>query len=97
MIFSVCALALIAAMVLALIRAFRGPTVYDRILALNSFGTLTALMIAVVGFLMDRPDFLDLALVYVLINFIGPVAVLKFREYGEFGDSTEGELETRER
>lgn len=79
------AAAILATMVLALTRAFLGPTVYDRILALNGFGTKTVLMIAVYGFLTERPDFLDIAIVYALINFIGTIAVLKFFEYGDLG------------
>ena len=70
-------------MLLALVRAVVGPTVYDRILAVNMFGTKTVLLIAVLGFLTGRPDFLDLALVYVLINFIGTIAILKFVHYGD--------------
>ena len=58
-------------MLLALVAAVRGPTVYDRILAVNMFGTKTVLLIAVAGFLAGRPEFLDLALVYALVNFIG--------------------------
>lgn len=85
--FSAAAAIIILAMVLSLIRGLRGPTLYDRILALNSFGTKTALMIAVLGYLMHRPYFLDIALVYILINFIGPIAILKFFEYGELGGS----------
>lgn len=80
------AAAILATMVLALTRAFLGPTVYDRILALNGFGTKTVLMIAVYGFLTERPDFLDIAIVYALINFIGTIAVLKFFRYGSMGD-----------
>lgn len=67
---------------LALVRALAGPTIYDRILAANSFGTKTVLLIGVYGFLSGRPDFLDIALVYALINFVGTIAVLKFFEYG---------------
>lgn len=63
---------------LALIRALRGPTVYDRVLAVNMFGTKTALLLSVIAFLFGRPDFLDLALAYALINFIGVLAVLEF-------------------
>ena len=62
-----------------------GPTVYDRVLAANTFGTKTVLLIAVLGFLTERPDFLDLAIVYALINFIGTIAVLKLFEYGDLG------------
>lgn len=75
-------LAILVTMTLAMVRALRGPTVYDRILALNVFGTKTVLLISVLGFLTGRPDFLDLALVYALINFIGVIAMLKFFEYG---------------
>ena len=83
-------LGLLTAMLLALARALLGPTLYDRILAVNSFGTKTVLFIAVVGFLSGRPHFLDIALVYALINFIGTVAVLKLSHYGEFGASATG-------
>jgi len=81
--FVAAALAILVTMALAMVRALRGPTVYDRILALNVFGTKTVLLIAVLGFLTGRPDFLDLALVYALINFIGVIAMLKFFEYGD--------------
>jgi len=65
-------------MALALIRAVMGPTVYDRVLAVNMFGTKTVLLLSVIAFLSGRPDFLDLALAYALINFIGILAVLEF-------------------
>ncbi len=65
-------------MALAVARALLGPTVFDRILAVNMLGTKAVLLVAVLGFLAGRPDFLDLALVYVFLNFIGTVAVLKF-------------------
>lgn len=85
MMFAAAAIGLVVAMALALIRAYAGPTLYDRILAVNAFGTKTVLMIAVLGFMMGRPDFLDIALVYALINFIGTIAVLKFFRYGDLG------------
>ena len=71
-------LAILVTMVLALVRALRGPTVYDRVLAVNMFGTKTALLLSVIAFLMGRPDFLDLALAYALINLVGILAVLEF-------------------
>ncbi len=73
--------AILVVMAIALARAFSAPTVYDRILGVNMFGTKTVLFIAVGGYLMGRPDFLDIAIVYALINFIGMVAVLRFFEY----------------
>ena len=69
-------------MLLALTRSILGPTVFDRILALNMFGTKTVLLISVAGFWANRPDFMDLALVYALVNFTGTIAVLKFSRYG---------------
>ena len=71
-------LALLVTMALALTRALLGPTVYDRVLAVNMIGTKTVLLLSVLSFLFGRPDFLDLALAYALINFIGVLAVLEF-------------------
>jgi|TARA_B100000929_G_scaffold275146_1_gene248851 multicomponent Na+:H+ antiporter subunit F len=76
------------AMMMALFSAIIGRTVYDKILAVNIFGTVTVLFIALFGFLSDRPDFLDIALVYALINFISTVAILKFFEYGDISKSS---------
>lgn len=76
--FYAAAIAIVITMALALGRALLGPTVYDRVLAVNMFGTKTVLLLAVVAFLYGRPDFLDLALAYALINFIGVLAVLEF-------------------
>ena len=81
MMFVVCATAILVTMAMALFRSLRGPSVYDRILAINSFGTLTVILFSVHGFLTGRPEFLDLALVYALINFIGTIAVTKFVTY----------------
>ena len=71
-------IATLVTMALALVRALLGPSIYDRLLAANMFGTKTVLLLSVVAFLYGRPDFLDLALVYALINFIGVIAVLEF-------------------
>ena len=71
-------IATLVTMALALVRALLGPTVYDRVLSVNMFGTKTVLLISVIAFLAGRPDFLDLALAYALINFIGVLAVLEF-------------------
>ena len=71
-------LATLITMGLALVRAVLGPSVYDRVLAVNMFGTKTVLLLSVIAFLAGRPDFLDLALTYALINFIGVLAVLDY-------------------
>jgi multicomponent Na+:H+ antiporter subunit F len=76
---------IMASMVLALVRALRGPTIFDRILAVNAFGTATVLFISTHGFLFGRPEFLDLALVYALMNFISTLAVLKFLHHSDLG------------
>jgi len=83
--FAVTTIVVLVAMLLALVRALLGPTLYDRILAVNTFGTITVLFIGIFGFLTERPEFLDIALVYALINFIVTIAVLKFFEYGDLG------------
>ena len=83
--FVAAAAGILVSMTLALARAILGPTVYDRVMAVNTFGTKTVLLIAVLGFLTERPEFLDLAIVYALINFIGTIAVLKFFESGDLG------------
>ncbi|MCZ6465949.1 MAG: monovalent cation/H+ antiporter complex subunit F, partial [Alphaproteobacteria bacterium] len=77
--------AILVTMALALVRAIKGPTIYDRILAVNAFGTLTVVLIAVHGFLAGRPEFLDIALVYALINFIATIAVTKYVKFSHLG------------
>ncbi|WP_232334943.1 monovalent cation/H+ antiporter complex subunit F [Pseudohalioglobus lutimaris] len=74
----VVSVAILVTMVLALVRALLGPSVYDRVLAVNVFGTKTVLLLSVIAFLYGRPDFLDLALAYALINVVGILAVLEF-------------------
>ncbi len=78
-------LAVLATMGMALLRGLLGPTVYDRILAVNLFGTKTVLLIALLAARSGRSDYLDIALLYALINFIGVIAVLKYFEYGSLG------------
>ena len=79
-------IALLVALALALTRAVLGPTVFDRLQAANTIGTVALLMLAVIGFLTGRPEFLDLALVYGLLNVVGTIAVLKFFRYGDLGE-----------
>lgn len=84
--FSVAAVALLATLALLLVRAVKGPTVFDRLLASNTIGNVAVLLLAVIGFLTGRPDFLDLALVYGLLNVVGTIAVLKFFRHGRLGE-----------
>ena len=96
--FVAASVAVVVAMALALTRAILGPTLYDRVLSVNSFGTKTVLLLGLIGFLTGRPDFLDIALLYALINFVGTIAILKFFRYGALapvmtdGPATEEEV-----
>ena len=84
--FAAAALALLATLALALVRAALGPPLLDRAQAANTVGTTAMLLLAVMGFLNGRPEFLDLALVYGLLNVIGTIAVLKYFRRGNLGD-----------
>ncbi len=77
-------IAILVGMVLLLARALIGPTLYDRVLAVNAFGTKTVLVIGLLGYVMGRPDFLDIAMIYTLINFVTTIAILKFFRYRSF-------------
>ena len=91
MMFEVASAALLLAMTLAIVRAVKGPTVFDRVLAGNSIGTLSILLLAVVGFLTGRPEWLDIALIYGLLNLISTFAVLKFFRHGDVAYDPEEE------
>ncbi len=84
--FAVATAALLVSLALLLARAVIGPTVFDRLLAANTMGTVTVLLLSVMGFLGGRPEFLDLAIVYGLLNVVGTIAVLKFFRRGDLGD-----------
>jgi multicomponent Na+:H+ antiporter subunit F len=86
MMFAAAALALLVTLALVMVRVVRGPTVFDRALGANTVGTVAMLLLAVMGFLDGRPEFLDLAIVYGLLNVIGTMAVLKYLRRGNLGD-----------
>ena len=92
--FATAILAVLAALVLTVARALKGPTVFDRLLAANSVGTAAILLLALFGFMTGRPEFLDIGLLYALLNVIGTLAVLKFFRYGSLGHGGEEETET---
>lgn len=85
MMFTVAALAILVALGMIIIRVLKGPTVFDRVIAANSIGTLSVLLLAVMGYVFGRPAFIDLAITYALLNVIGTIAVLKFFRYGDLG------------
>lgn len=91
--FTAAAAGLLIALGLALVRAVLGPTVFDRVQAANTIGTLAVLLLAVIGFLTGRPEFLDLAIIYGLLNVVGTVAVLKFFSFGDLGEPGSGGAE----
>ena len=81
--FVVATAAILATMLMALVRAFRGPSVFDRVQAVN-------MLVAVTGFSAGRPEWLDLAILYALMNFIGMLALLRFSAFGSLaGDGEE--------
>ena len=80
--FEIAAIVIVLGAVLVLYRAIKGPKVYDRALAVNIIGTKTVILLALIGFIYERPHFLDIALVYALINFIATIAFLKYMETG---------------
>lgn len=83
--FLILVITILLALILVLVRALLGPSIYDRILAVNSVGTKIIILIAAYGFLTGRPDFLDVAMLYALISYITTIAVLKFFEYDDLG------------
>lgn len=87
--FTVAAAAILIVLTLAVIRALKGPTVFDRTLAANAVGTAAIMLLAIVGFLTDRPEFLDIGITYALLNIIGTLAVLKFWRYGDLSHTGE--------
>ena len=76
---------LIVSIFLTLVRALKGPTSYDRILSVNAMGTTIVVAVSMLGFLKGRPDFLDLAVVYALVNFVATIAILRFVEHRSLG------------
>lgn len=81
--FEAAMLAVIAALILVVVRVVKGPTVFDRVLAGNTTGTLAIILVAVLGFLNGRPEFLDIALTYGFLNLISTLAILKFFRFGD--------------
>jgi multicomponent Na+:H+ antiporter subunit F len=87
--FATASVAVLITLSLVLVRAALGPTVFDRVQAANTVGTCALMLLALIGFLTGRPEFLDLAIVYGLLNVIGTIAVLKYFRYGGLGDAGE--------
>ena len=93
MMYAAAAAGVVVTMIFAMILALRGPGIYSRILAVNVFGTLSVMLIAIYGFVDGRPEFLDLGIVYALINFIGTLAVAKYVTFADMGHGDDGDPE----
>lgn len=91
MIYAVAAIAVLIALALAIVRALLGPTIFDRVLAANAVGTAAILLLSVLGFLTGRPEFLDVGILYALLNIIATLAVLKYFRHGDLGHAGEEE------
>jgi multicomponent Na+:H+ antiporter subunit F len=87
--FAAAVLAILVALVLAVLRALKGPTIFDRVLAGNSVGTLAILLLAAVGFLTGRPEWFDIGITYGLLNLISTLAILKFFRHGDLAHDAE--------
>ena len=91
--FTAATVAVILALTLAVVRAVRGPTVFDRVLAGNAVGTLAILLLIVVGFLTGRPEWVDIGLTYALLNLVATLAILKYFRYGDLAYDVDEEAE----
>ncbi len=79
--FLAASLAIVFLMALCLYRALFGPGVLNRIVAGNVLGTKAIALILLIGMIFGRVEFfIDIALVYALINFIGTLAFSKYFE-----------------
>lgn len=85
--FIVAAIAVLITLALAVVRALAGPTVFDRLVAANAVGNGAILLVAVFGFLTDRPEFLDMGILYAMLNIVGTIAVLKYFRFGDLSHS----------
>lgn len=76
--FLVAAAILVVLAIAMFYRALAGPTTQDRVLAVNVLGTNTVVILALLAGGMGEPSFLDIALIYALLNFLMAVAISKF-------------------
>ena len=90
--YAIATFAVLIALALAVVRAVRGPTVFDRVLAGNTVGTLAILLLIAVGFLTDRPEWVDIGLTYALLNLIGTLAILKYFRHGDLAHDAEEDV-----
>jgi len=79
--FTVTAVILTSIILIPFYRVVKGPTVFDRLLGANAIGTKTLVLVCLLGFVFNRVDlFVDITLMYAVLNFIGTIAMAKFFE-----------------
>ena len=72
--------------VMLTVRAAKGPTAFDRSLAVNCIGTVIILGISLHGFALGRPEFVDISNLYAVLNFLGTLAILRFYRNSDVSD-----------
>ncbi|MFQ6071393.1 MAG: monovalent cation/H+ antiporter complex subunit F [Methanosarcinales archaeon] len=82
LLFKIISITIIITTLLCLYRGVYGPEMYNRLVAINTIGTKTIVILVLIGFIYERPFFFDIALVYALLNFIGTLAISKYVETG---------------
>lgn len=85
LVLSICICAVLLSMAVVAVRGYAGPTMFDRILAANLFGTYSVVLITLMGLLMQEPTYVDIALLYTLINFVTTIAFLKYFTHCNLG------------
>jgi len=73
---------LILTIFLCLYRVVFGPGVENRLIAVNTVGTKTIIILVIIGFIYERPIFLDISIIYAMINFIATLAIAKYLKRG---------------
>ncbi|GEN83317.1 Na(+)/H(+) antiporter subunit F [Sporosarcina luteola] len=79
----VCLILVVLSIVGIMYRVFRGPSIPDRLIALDGFGVMLISAIALISILFDTPFFIDVILLIAIMSFIGTVSFSKFIERGE--------------
>jgi multicomponent Na+:H+ antiporter subunit F len=72
------AIIIVIASFVSLYRGLEGPGIFNRIIAVNVIGTKTIVLLVLIGFIYERPDFFDIALVYAILNFIMTIAATRY-------------------
>ncbi len=86
MMFAAVLLACAVSIIMLVVRAVKGPSAFDRILAVNSIGTVIILGISLHGFALGRPEFVDISILYAVLNFLGTLAILRFYRSADVND-----------